>query len=343
MAFLDPVNTITTKEIIPGITDGVFRNSPLLAFARKNCLEPYTGGPSWQENILYDVLNIAAYTPGDAFDTTQSQIATGATVTPRYYNVAVPAYIEKLRIEMNGKRAVFDHVDLLLQAAALSMSAKLSNDLYRDGQAVGRTANINGLDEALNDGTNTGFQGSTFTSYLTLTRTDVGAALISPMTSPTANVAGAISYPVLEQAFQSVTIGMERPDLMITSNNGFSYIKMVFQPQQRFEETDPDFGFQTLKFNGAKVLADQYAPGTRAATAADTKVGYAAVASGETLWYLNTKFMRLYVSTDPLFKFGFTGFLPAQNNSVVVGHYKACLNFTVQTPRLMRYLFGITG
>lgn len=343
MAFLDPINTVTTKEILPGVTDGVFRNSPPLAFLRKNCMEPYTGGPSWQENILYDALNVEAYTPGDSFDTTQKQIATGATVTPRYYNVAVPATLEKLRIEMNGKRAVFDYVDLLLQDAALSLSARLSNDLYRDGQTAARAKFINGLDESLNDGTNTGFQGSTFTSYLTLNRTDVNGALTSPMTGPTANVAGPISYPILEQAFSSVTIGTERPDLILTTNNGFSYIKMAFQPQQRFEETDPDFGFQTLKFNGSRIVADQYAPGTRAATAVDSAVGYSAVASGETLWFLNTKFLRLYVSTDPLYKFGFTGFLPAQNNSSVIGHYRVCLNFTNQAPRLMRYLFGITG
>lgn len=52
MAFLDPINTIVTKEIIPGVADGVFRNSPLLAMFRKNSLEPYNGGPSWQENFL---------------------------------------------------------------------------------------------------------------------------------------------------------------------------------------------------------------------------------------------------------------------------------------------------
>ena len=54
MAFLDPVNTIATKTIVPGVVDGVFRNSPLLAFLRQNSLEPYEGGPSWQFNILYE-------------------------------------------------------------------------------------------------------------------------------------------------------------------------------------------------------------------------------------------------------------------------------------------------
>jgi hypothetical protein len=120
-------------------------------------------------------------------------------------------------------------------------------------------------------------------------------------------------------------------------------MKQVFQAQQRFETTTPEFGFTSFKFNGADVVADQYCPGTRTATTADGQVGYTAVSGGETIWFLNTKHFRLYVSTDPLFGFGFTGFLPAQNNSVVAGHYKFCGNFTCQAPRLSRYLFGITG
>lgn len=345
MAFLDPVNTIATKLIKTGVVDNVFRNSVVLAYMRKNCLEEYSGGPSWQENFLYDTMTPVAYTPGETFDNAQVQLATGGTVLPRYYDVPVSATIEKLAIEMNGKQAVFNQVDLLLQAAALGMSAKLSNDIYRHGQNQGtdRSKNINGLDEALSDGSNNGFEATTFASYLTLTRSDLNSALNSPMTSPTANVGGAISFPVLENAFSSVMIGPEKPNLIVSSNLGWSYIKQVFQTQQRFETTVPEFGFTSFKFNGADVVPDQYCPGTRTATAADSKVGYSAVSSGETIWFLNTKYFRLYISTHPLFGFGFTGFIPENNSSLVAGQYKFCGNFTCQAPRLSRYLFGITG
>src|SRR5687767_14827952 len=106
MAFLDPVNTIATKKIVPGVVDNVFKNSPLLAFLRKNSLMKYEGGPSWQENFLYGTLKAAEYVPGDTFDISQRQIATGATITPRYVEVSVPAYLEKIKIEMNGPQAV---------------------------------------------------------------------------------------------------------------------------------------------------------------------------------------------------------------------------------------------
>lgn len=344
MSFLDPVNTIATKRIVPGVTDLVFKSGPLLAALRRNCLMRYEGGPSWQENLLYGIMNVEAYAPGATFDISQQQIATGTTVTPRYYDVPVSAFLEKIKIEMNGPQAVFDYVDLLLQGAAMTMSAKLAVDAYLSGQGS-RVLNINGLEEALNDGTNTGPNGSTFASYLTITRNaaNIGPALNSPMTGPTANVAGSITYPILEQAWNSVVVGQEIPDLMVTTNLGLSYIKMAFQAQQRFEASTADFGFQGVKFNGSTIVQDQYCPGTATpSTQESQKLGISALA-GETLWFLNTKYLRFYVSTDPLYGFGFTGFVPAQNNSVVAGHYRFAGNLTCTGPRYGRVLFGIVG
>lgn len=344
MAFLSPENTIATKWILPGIADGVFRNSPPLALLKKQCQVRYEGGPSWQENFAYDLPTVAAYTPGETFDLTQKQLFTGTTVTPRYYNVSVPALLEKIRVEMAGPRAAFNYIDGLLQESALALSGKLANDIYRHGQNVGtdRTKNINGLDEALSDGVNNGFLAQTYTSYLTITRTDVSGSLNSVMTGPAANVAGPISYPILEETFSSVTYGPVHPTWIITSNRGLSLIKMVFQPQQRFESVDPDTGFMTLKFNGINVVADQYCPGTRVASAQDSALGYSTVASGETIWFLNPEYMKFFISTDSLFGFGFTGFMPDQGTSVVAGHLKFCGNFTA-FPRFHRYLFGVTN
>jgi hypothetical protein len=346
MAFLDPVNTIATKRIVPGVVDLVFKNDPLMAFLRRNCLMRYEGGPSWQENFQYGISDVVAYSPGDTFPIVQRQLATGSTVTPRYYASVVSAFIEKIKIEMNGPQAVFDYVDLLLSNAAQSMSAQLAVDAYKHGQnaTVDRTLKINGLAEALSDGSVASYDGNTFTTYLGLTRNDanIGGALNAPMTGPTASTTR-ISYPILEEAWNSVVVGQEIPDLMVTTNKCMSYIKMAFQTQQRFEGSTQDFGFQGIKFNGSTILQSQYCPGAAVAgTEEAAKLGVTALA-GETLWILNTKYLRFYVSTDPLFGFGFTGFLPAQNNSVVVGRYHFCGNLTCTGPRYSRVLHGITG
>jgi len=102
MAFLDPVNTIATKRIVPGVVDLVFKSGPLMAFIKRNCLQRYEGGPSWQENFMYGIQDVYAYQPGDSFSLNQRQVATGTTVVPKYYVVPVSAFIEKIKIEMNG-------------------------------------------------------------------------------------------------------------------------------------------------------------------------------------------------------------------------------------------------
>lgn len=346
MAFLNPEDTIAVKKIVDGVQDNVYRNSPLLATLKRDCLMADPGGFQFQENFQYGVLPGQEYFPGEKFNIVQRQLITGGTVTPRYLNVPVAAVYEKLQLELNGPTAVFNYLDSLLQTAALSMSGRLTNAAYRHGQVVGaddRARFINGLDEALSDGSTNGFLGQTYANYLTVPRTQVDAALNSPMTGPAAAVSGNITYPLLEQTFNSVCIGMEKPNLILTTNLGMSFIKMAFQAQQRFETVSPDFGFQGIKFNGVDLVQDQYAPGSRAATQADTDLGYSAVASGETIWFLNTKHLRFYISTDSLYNFGFTGFIPAQDTSLVVGHYRFRGNLTCQAPRLMRYLFAVTG
>jgi hypothetical protein len=346
MALLSPENTIATKWILPGIADGVFRYSPLLSMLKKSCQVRYEGGPSWQENFAYDAPTVQPYTPGETFDLTQKQLAAGTTVTPRYYNVSVPALLEKLRIEMAGPRAAFNYIDFLLQESALALSARLANDAYRYGQVVGandRAKFINGLDEALSDGATNGYLAQTYTSYLNVVRTEAAGALNSPMTGPAANVNGPLNYGVLEETFSSVSFGPKHPKWIITSNRGLSLAKMVFQPQQRFESVDADTGFMVLKFNGINMVADQYCPGTRVATAQDTSFGYQAIASGETFWFLNPEELKFYISTDSLFGFGFTGFMPDQGTSVVAGHLKFCGNLTSVGNRYQRYLFGVTS
>ena len=362
MAFLDTVNTLSRKHIVPGLTDQVFKAGPGLAYLKKHSLQKWTGFQT-QENFLYGMMNAEAYSPGDSFSLDQSQIFTGGTLTPKYYNVAVPALLEKIKIEYAGPEAVFNYVDVLLQTAALTMSGILAVDIYEHGMTSAtvvqdRTKYIHGLSEALNNGTTTDHRGRDFETYLTLTRNDtnIGAALNAPCTAAEGTiaglVAGSISFPILEQAFNSVVFGTEQPNVILTTNRGMSYIKMAFQSQQRFEGTSNALGFQGVSFNGAMIMQDRYAPGEETVpTIESNKLGRMqkldgtnSTVQGETIWFLNTKYLKFYVSTDSLYGFGFTGFLPAQDNSVVAGHYKyAGPGLTCQGPRFNRVLWGITG
>lgn len=295
-------------------------------------------------------MNGAFFTSGsETFDISDRQIEQGLTWTPRKAQVSVSGDLSKLKVDYAGEGALFDYIDLRMQAAALTMSEGLAGSIFRDGQSSGRTAYMNGLDEALSDGTNNGWTAQTFTSYGTVTRSTVSPALTSPCTGPSFNINGAISYPILEQTYNSIVIGTEEPNLIVTTNLGMSYIKMAFQAQQRFQDVrasdTTNFGFRGISFNGATIMQDQYAPGSAGGTLALGQSNLAPSSQGETIWFLNVdrRWMGLYVSNDDLFGFGFTGWKPAQDNLSAAGQYCFAGNFTVPAPRYHRYLYNVTG
>lgn len=352
MADLNLLDSLTRKVFVPGVVDGIFKSGALLAHLKANCMKTWPGGSgvnTWQEDFIYDRMNGSrlSRSGADTFDITRKQIEAGLTWDARAMQVSVSADLRQLNVELGGEGAYYDYIDLRMQNAGLTMSEYLAMALYKHGQAA-RPEDINGLDEALSDGTNNGYLGATYTTYGTATRANYNGSLNSPMTGPAANIGGAITYPILEQTYGSITVGQTEPNLITTTQLGLSFIKMAFQAQQRFQPAEETkFGFTGVKFNRATIMADNYAPGTSNITAAAPGAlgEFNNVATGETIWFLNATrdHMGFWVSTNDLFGFGFTGWKPAQNNLSVAGQYLFAGNFTVRQPRFSRYLFGVTG
>jgi hypothetical protein len=178
------------------------------------------------------------------------------------------------------------------------------------------------------------------------------------------NVNGTISYNTLEETYSSATYGNVEPNLGVTTVKGYSYIKEKFQTQQRFNDTqDPAIGFNGLKFNSATLIKSRYCPGTDIATSGTTSnldrrhdaendvrgrshglPDTRPSASSETLFWINARkpFLNLYISKDPEFGFGFTGFKPAQGNLKVAGQVLFAGNVTA-APRYHAQVCGFTG
>lgn len=347
---LDPINTAATKNIMPGLADNFFKSDPLLEFM-KNRHHVYPGGPQIQENFLYLPMIGGAYAKGvGGFNISKRQTFAGLLFVPKYYEVSVPEYLEEVEIEVNGPTAVLSMVKTDMGNAALTMSAILAVDLYHGGQNLGgsdRTLHINGLAEALSDGTNASWDGQTYASYGQQLRASVGAALKTPTGIIASNVAGAITYRVLEHTYQPCVIGKEHPVIGVTTNTCMGYIGENFAPHQKVDTVEPTIGYVGYKFKMATLVESQYAPGAYGVN--DPDIGNYYASSGETFWWLNPgpegedAYIKLRISQSPRFQFGFTGFKPAQDNTVVVGQILAALNMTCRAPRLQRALFGITA
>lgn len=353
MAFLDIINTYAKVHIIPGIVDNVFKHSPLLAYMRKNNVETFPGGSAIQENFRYAGLKGGSYAKGGSFDVTKRQTDTGMTFMPKQYYVNVTEFLEDINVYVKGPEAPFKMVDSDMNNASDTMAAYLAIALYQNGQYTGYTNNLNGLSEIVSDGTTAGWDalGASWTTYGTITRYPTSGTVGAALNATVENIGGAISYGKLETNYRKVSIGSEMPNIGVTTNLGMSYIVQKFQPQQRVEGTDPNIGFNGIKFNGATMLQDQYCPGTSISATNDPIVTaymsgmgltYPTMAA-ETFFWLNTKFFKMYITNDPLFGFGFTGFKRQVDSTVVAGQYLFAGNIVCASPRLQAQLYGITG
>lgn len=346
---LDPINTAATKNIMPGLADDFFKADPLTEFL-KNRHHVYPGGPQIQENLIYKPMIGQAYAKGvGGFNISKRQTFTGLRFVPKYYEVSIPEYLEEVEIEVNGPTAVLSMVKTDMGNAALTMSAILAIDMYHGGQNLGgvdRTLHLNGLAEALSDGTNASWDGQTYASYGLQTRSDLGAAIKTPTGLIAANVNGSVTYRVLEHSYQSCVIGKEHPVIGVTSNRSMGFIGENFQPHQKVDTIEPTIGYTGIKFKQATIVESQYIPGQDGVN--DPDIGDYSAASESFLW-LNPgpegedAYLKLRISTSPRFQFGFTGFKPAQDNTVVVGQILFAGNVTCRAIRLQRWLFGITS
>lgn len=279
----------------------------------------------------------SSYVVGGGFDITKRRTLEGCTFDLKHHYVNVTEFKEHLQIYNKGPEAVYSLIESDLQNAALTMSAILAIELYNDGISTGRTDKINGLAEAISDGSTTSWTGSTYASYGGLTRASVAPALTAKVT----NVSGAITYKTMEEGYNDVVLGAVEPNLIVTTNKGMSYIKQKFHPQYRITTNDPKIGFTGLQFNKATVLQSQYCPGASGVN--DSDLGNYLDTNGETMWFLVTDYLRLYVTADPEFGFGFSGFKWAQDSNIVAGQYFASVNLTCQAPRLMHQMKAITS
>lgn len=345
---LDPVNTVATKKIMPGVVDNFFKSGPLMAYLKTRFNRKWTG-PQIQENFMYGVPGKGgAYAKGGTFNTQQQQNKTGMLFTPRYYWVNVTEFLEDLEVEMAGPTAVFNTVKIDLAAAALQMSSMLEIALFHNGQnvnGVDRTLEINGMEEAFTSTGQTTWTGATFPAYGGQTRASVGTALDSPVGLVGPSVA-TTSFRALEHSYQACVIGNERPKLGITTNREMGYIAETFTPQQKIDTTDPEINWPGMKFNQATIIQSQYCPGADGVN--DANLGNYNNAT-ETFWWLNPgpqgddAYLRLYIAQSPKFAFGFTGFKGARDDNQLSGQILFAGNFTCRAPRLQKALYGFTG
>src|SRR5207253_3402925 len=130
-----------------------------------------------------------------------------------------------------GDNAAFRLIQSRTTNAYMTMGAFIDIAIPLNGQLANYTKNINGLAEALNDGSTNSWDGNAYTTYGTITR---GGAVGTTINSVPVNINGTIEYPALEENYGTSSFGPNKePTHLVTTYLGYSYIKEKFQTQQR--------------------------------------------------------------------------------------------------------------
>jgi hypothetical protein len=371
----DEINIIAQKEIYPEVVaDLYFRDTPFLAHLRAKCLVPFRGGSFMQNVFSYAPMATGSYARGQNWDIDKRKTLGATIFDPKYYVAVVPEYEEDLEVLNKGELSVFSLINLDLRNAINSISAATAIAINNHGQASGSgiTGNhpndINGWPEAYNDGVNPGYEGSVFTTYGGATRNGVvGSALNSvPYWCGTAaGGVGPITYPIMNKTYWTCCRGRQQPNLGVGNKAVMSYIEDRIQPAQRFgQEQDPYWGVSGLKMKNAILLVDDYFPSlefgvndtdlgnyltstitgpSAASTPANMPASSVTLTVGEVFCWFNTDKWLFRISDSRKYGYGFGGFVPAQDNSRVVGVIRAAVNLECTDPWSGRQLFGIGG
>jgi len=368
MAELDQL-TVSTKRYVrenPKLVDNVFQQGPVVAYAKQNLREDYDGGRYIAENFWYNGLIGGAYAPGKEFDITEPQVEQQGQFNIKFNEVNVTLSKEEIQVINKGPNAIFRLIESRVQNAYITIGAHMEIAMYLSALDANMSASFNGLPEALNDGSTVSWNNNAYTTYGTLTR---GGAIGTAYNSVPKDVNGTIEYNTLEETYGTASFGAMEPNIGITTQFGYSFVKEKFQTQQRFNDTqDPKIGFNGLKFNDAVLMKSRYAPGAylfgSSGTADPIAVGFLKQTSGgaitaypapvggypsagaysETLFWLNARkpFMNWYMSDDPEYQLGITGFKPAQGNTKVACQVLCASNVTFN-PRYHQQLYRISG
>ncbi len=258
--------TVTTRRYIdtnPQLRDLVFNHDPMMSMIGEECHDEVEGGSSWNDNIEYDVQDGGPYSKGQDLPADQRQIEQQLRFDPKYNTIMIPFYKEDIKVLNVGPLAVVKLVEERVDAAFIQLGAQAALQMYLQGQTGNYIKFPNGLLEAISDGVNTGWDGSTYPIYGNLTRSLYGGRLLAP--KPYNFAGGAVTLPIMEQLYQSVNFGSGKYECNVigTTPTGFGFIRNNYQTQQRFQNVSVGkAGFRGLEYNGAAIMASRYAPGS---------------------------------------------------------------------------------
>jgi hypothetical protein len=231
--------------------DGGYEIVRPLDYAENSTFQRYSG---------YDTLNISA-----------SDVLSAAKYS--WVQSAVNVTASGLELRQNsGKNQIIDLAAARVKNAMRTASNNMSVDLYSSGALTNQMGGLAHIIQTDGAGTVGGILSSTYTfwknQFVEATGTPTKSTIKSEMNT----------------IWLRLVRGTDKPDLVVSTHDFFTYYWESLQDLQRFTSTDEaSAGFQSLKYMSADVIFD-------------SNDNFAT--TGEKMYFLNTEYLELCVHRD---------------------------------------------
>jgi hypothetical protein len=266
----DALLSTTLANYRDKLTDNVFTARPLTYFLNeKGRIRMESGGTKIVEQLIYGKNStVSSYSGYESLSLTPQEGITAAEYDWKQYSASIAiSGIEEAK--NNGEHAIINLLEAKIMQAEESLREGFNVMFFGDG---------------------TGNSGKNWNGLGNLVEKDVALGGINPATagnefwkSYEENTAGALTLAQMATAYNSVSVGNDHPDMILTSQLLFEKYESLLQPQLRYTDTKTaDAGFQNLLFKSAPIMYDVHC-------------------NANTMYFLNSKYIKLVGHSDKWF------------------------------------------
>jgi hypothetical protein len=275
-ANFDALLSTTLANYRDKLTDNVFSARPLTYWlSEKGRIRTETGGTKIVEQLIYGQNDtVKSYSGYETLALTPQEGISAAEYEWKQYGASIAiSGIEEAK--NNGEHAIIDLLEAKIMQAEESLREGFNQMFF--GNGTGNSGkNWNGLGNLIERGNTVGGIDSSVV-------TAPGVVGNEFWNSYEENTAGALTLLQMATAYNSVSVGNDHPDLILTTQTLFEKYESLLQPQLRYTDTKTaEAGFQNLLFKGAPIMYDVHAP-------------------AGTMFFINSKYLKLVGHSDKWF------------------------------------------
>jgi hypothetical protein len=270
----DNLLTTTLANYRKTLTDNVFTARPLTyALMEKGRIRMLNGGTKIVEPLIYGQNGtVGSYSGYDSIALTPQEGISAAEFEWRQYAASISiSGIEEAK--NNGEQEIINLLEAKIMQAEESMRESFNQMFFGSGTGNGGK-DWNGLGNLVESGNTVGgIDSNTYTWWKSKEDNDAVALSLADMSS----------------MYNSVSVGNDHPDTLLTTQTLFEKYEALLQPNLRYTDTKTaDAGFQNLLFKAAPVMYDT---GCTAGTFFFLNSKYLTLVGHSDKWFSQTSFI----------------------------------------------------